>query len=296
MPEESSVDIYKRILAYLKPHKKKFFLALGCMVLYGATDGIIPFLIKDVLDKIFAAQDKKMLYILPVALIVFAIFRGVFGFLQQYLSAKVGHSIIQDIRNDIAKKLLKQSPGFFSNQQTGALVSRMTNDTIFVRQALTNSTAALIRDVVRIIALTTAAISLDPLLGSAALVVVPLAVYPIIKFGKKVRKLSRSGQDQFGSLTALLQETIVGHKVVQAFNLEKHLGKRFADENAKLTKTFIKSERYGALSAPTNEVLASFAIAGIILYGGFSVLSGVRTQGEFIAFLIAIFLMYDPFL
>lgn len=292
--KESSWLIYRRILRYLEPYKKKFGFALVCMVVYGATEGVIPFFIRDILDKVFSAGDEKMLWLLPVILIIFASVRAVFGFFQQYLSAQVGLSIVKDIRDDIASSLMSLSPGFYLKNQTGSLLSRVTNDTLFVRQALTDAVTILIKDFVRVVALVIAAVSLDPVLGAISFIVVPLAIYPVIRFGKKVRKLSRSGQNQFGELTALLSELILGNKVVQTFDLKERLENRFKTENLRLTKTFIKSERYGAFTAPTNDILASVGIALVIFYGGFSVISGTRTQGQFIAFLIAVLLMYDP--
>ncbi len=292
--ETSNKVLVKRLFSYLRPHKAKFLIAVGAMAVYGMTDGVIPFLLKNILDKIFGEQDQSMLYLIPGLLVGFAILRAGFGFAQQYLAASVGLSIVQDIRNDINKKLLDLSPSFYNASRAGNLISRMTNDTLLVRTALTDASAALLRDSIRIVALVFAAVWLDPVLGTAALFVFPLAIYPIIRFGKKVRKHSRVGQDQFGGLTSNLGETIAGYKVIQSFNLQEMIQKRFLQENSVLTKTLKKAERYGALSSPTNEVLSSLAIAAIIIYGGSTVIDGTRTQGQFIAFLVALFLMYDP--
>jgi len=287
-------QMVKRLLGYLKPHRKKFFVAVAAMAVYGMTDGVIPFLLKNILDKIFGEQDLSMLYVIPALLVGFAVLRAGFGFAQQYLSASVGLSIVEDIRNDINRKLLDLSPSFYNASRAGNLISRMTNDTLLVRTALTDASAALLRDSIRICALVFAAIWLDPVLGTIALFIFPLAIYPIIRFGKKVRKHSRVGQDQFGGLTSNLGETIAGYKVIQSFNLQEMIQKRFLQENSVLTRTLKKAERYGALSGPTNEVFSSLAIAAIIIYGGSSVISGSRTQGQFVAFLVALFLMYDP--
>ena len=296
MAKESSesVVIFKRLLKYLQPHKKRFLVALMCMVVYGSTDGALPFLIKMILDKVFAAQEQSWLVPIAIGVVVFAIFRGVFGFCQRYLAASVGLNIVRDIRNDINQKILNLSPSFFHKHQTGSLISRITNDTLLVRMAITDAVASLLRDSIRIVALLGAAFYLDPMLCLITLVGFPICVIPIVKFGKKVRKLSRVGQDIFGGLTSILQETIVGHKVVQSFVAEKQEQDKFKAENEALTKTLCKAEKYGALSAPTNEVIASAAIGMTVLYGGYSVISGVRTQGDFIAFITAMFLLYEP--
>ncbi len=292
--KSSSVVVYRRLLKYLTPYRKLFFGALAAMVVYGATDGAVPYLLKRVLDDVFGAQDENMLHVLVGVIVLLALVRSVFGFLQKYMSAQVGLGIIKDIRNEISLKLLNFSPRFYETHSTGSLISRVTNDTLLVRSALTDATASVLRDSIRIIALLSVAFYLDPFLALIAFVGFPLGIYPVILFGRKVRKLSRRGQDQFGGLTGILQETIVGHQVVQAFSREDYEHKRFSEENERFTNTFIRAEKYGALSSPSNEIIGSLAIAAVILYGGFSVISGVRTQGDFIAFVSAIFLLYEP--
>jgi subfamily B ATP-binding cassette protein MsbA len=289
-----SVSVYRRLFRYLRPYKRRFVAALLAMAVYGATDGAVPYLLKRILDDVFGSQNLFMLKALVVAIVVFAVVRGVFGFLEKYLEATVGLFVVQDMRNEINWKLLSLPRSFFDKHTTGNLISRVTNDTLLVRSALTDAAASLLRDVIRVVALLAVAFYLDATLALIAFVAFPLGLMPVLKFGKKVRKLSRMGQNQFGGLTSLLQETIIGHNVVAAFGREDYEQERFKAENGKFTQIFTKAEKYGALSGPTNEVLASLAIAGIILYGGLSVINGVRTQGDFVAFITALFLLYEP--
>ncbi len=286
--------IRSRMVQFLYPYKLQFGGALLAMVVYGATDGIVPFLIRSMLDDVFGQNHPEMLYVLPIFVIAFAVVRGGFGFLQSYLSTCVGHNIVRDIRNKVHHHLLTLSASYFDKNGTGNLIARITNDTLVVRYAITDVLVTALRESVRIISLLCAALYLDPVLGFIAFLVFPLGILPVLKFGKKVRKLSRVGQDQFGGLTGVLNESILGHRVVQAFHREDYEAEKFANENEILTRTFRKSERYGALSAPTNEILASFAISGVLLYGGLSVIHEKRTQGDFIAFITAMFLLYEP--
>lgn len=294
LPEKKKVGVRSRMVQFLFPYKMQFAGALLAMVVYGATDGIVPFLIRSILDDVFGQNNPEMLYLLPIFVILFAVVRGTFGFLQSYLSTCVGHNIVRDIRNKIHEHLLTLSASYFDKNGTGNLISRITNDTLVVRYAITDVLVTALRESVRIVSLLCAAIYLDPVLGFIAFLVFPLGILPVLKFGKKVRKLSRVGQDQFGGLTGVLNESIQGHRVVQAFHREDYEAQKFSVENEILTKTFRRSERYGALSAPTNEILASFAISGVLLYGGLSVIKQVRTQGDFIAFITAMFLLYEP--
>jgi ATP-binding cassette, subfamily B, bacterial MsbA len=290
----ASMQVYRRILKYLTPYRKQFFLMLFAMIIYGTTDGVVPYLLKRVLDDVFGAHKEGMLKLLVWVIIGFSLVRGLFGFTQRYLSAVIGLSVIRDLRNEISRKLLELSPSFFIEHSTGNLIARVTNDTLLVRTALTDSAAVLLRDTVRVIALLAMAFYLDPVLAFIAFIGFPIALVPVIRFGKKVRRLSRVGQDLLGGLTGLLQETIVGHNVVQAFTSEDYEHRRFQAENKHFTETLCRAEKYGALSGPTNEIVASLAIGAVILYGGYSVISGVRTQGDFIAFITSMLLLYDP--
>ncbi|MBX7138326.1 MAG: ABC transporter ATP-binding protein/permease [Oligoflexia bacterium] len=292
---KTSLQLYRRVLAYLRPHRRDFVLALICMVLFGASDGAVPFLVKHILDDVFQHQDQTLLYLLPLVLVVYAVLRALFDFGQQYLMARIGHRVIRDMRNGLNDHLLKLEPGFFVRHESADLTARMTSDVVLVRSLLTETAAAIIRDSIRVVALLVAAIYLDPVLAVIAFVFFPIGIYPVYRFGRRMRKLSRVGQEGIGKLSARLQESILGNRVVKIFGREKFESERFHTENQALTDTFVRSEKIRALTGPINEVLATLVISGVILYGGFSVIGGVRTQGDFVAFLISVFLLYDPF-
>lgn len=293
--EQSNFQIYKRVFSFLKPYKALFLTALLCMMVFGASDGGIPVIVKYVLDRVFSEQDKTFLYLLPAILIGFSIIRAASEFGQLFLISKIGHNIVRDIRAAMNRTLLQLPPSYFIKISPADLLSRLTSDVIMVRTILTDSVASILRDSVRILALIITALYLDPVLGSIAIIAVPIGIVPVIRLGKKMRRLGRQGQDAIGILSSLLQETIVGSRVVRIFGREKFEEARFDNENERLNRTFVKTEKARALVTPINELLASLAISGVILYGGASVMHGTRTQGDFIAFLLSVFLLYDPF-
>lgn len=287
--------MYRRILGYLKPHKKYFWSALLLMVLFGATDGVVPFLVKYILDGVFTKQDPQLLWTLPGVIVVFAIVRGASDFGQQFLMSSVGHKVTQDLRDDVNRHVLSLSPDFFIRNSTAEILSRVTSDVLLIRTLLTDSSASVIRDAIRVLVLLGSCIYLDPQLSLIAFVFFPIAGWPIARIGKRMRKLSKRGQDAIGQLSALFQESMQGHRVVKIFCREEFEQARFERGNHDLTQTFIRSERVRALAGPINEVLASLVVSGVLLYGGYSVISGARTAGGFMAFLVSVFLMYEPF-
>lgn len=296
-PSPVRAGIYRRVASYLKKYRFQFIIALLFMVGFGATDGVVPFLIKYVLDGVFSqpGRDTAVLFYLAGAIVGFAFVRAFLEFGQQFFMSRIGHWVVRDIRNQVNHHLLSLSPDFYAFRSTADLVTRVTSDVLLVRNVLTDAVAAIIRDSIRVVALLIAAIYLDPRLALCAAVVLPLGVYPVYRFGKRLRKLSRVGQEAIGSLSSTMQETALGNRVVKVFGREAHERERFEGENEHLTQTFVKAERVRAFVGPVNEVLATFAIAGLVLYGGYSVMNGLRTQGQFIAFIVSAFLLYDPF-
>jgi subfamily B ATP-binding cassette protein MsbA len=287
--------MYRRILRYLNRHRSGFGAAIFFMVLFGATDGVVPFLGKKMMDGIFASKDRDLLLQLPWIIIGFALIRAVADFCQQYMMAAVGHRVTEDIRNDVNKHVLSLSTDFFVKHSTGELLSRVTSDVLLIRTLLTDSSAAVIRDSIRVLVLLASCVWLDPTLSLIAVLFFPLAGLPIARLGKRMRKLSKRGQDAVGQLSALFQESMHGHRVVKIFCREEFEQRRFAAGNEALTKTFIRSERVRAAAGPINEVMASLVISGVLLYGSYAVISGARTPGGFLGFLMAVFLMYEPF-
>jgi len=296
--KEDSADgkrrTYRRLFIYLRPYKARMSIAVVSMMFFGALDGAIPLLLKRIFDDIFHDHNRRMLWIVVGLIVGLALLRAPFGFLHRYLSASVGLRVVRDLRNDVHHHLLTLSDSFFSSRSSGDLMSGVAADTLFVRNALVEASVTVVRGGFRVIALVAAAFYLDPPLAAVSLVGLPLSLYPLWRFGKKVRRYSRTGQAQTGGLTARLQESILGHRVVQAFGREAHEQQRFEEENARLTRTWEKAETYASLAFPTTEVCASAAIALVVIYGGLSVITGARQQGDFLAFITGMFLLYDP--
>ena len=163
-----------------------------------------------------------------------------------------------------------------------------------MRTLLTDSVASVLRDSIRVVTLLVSAIYLDPVLAAIAVVILPVGIFPIYSIGKRMRKLSRKGQEAIGALSSTLQESVMGNRVVKIFGREDYEIHRFEDENDRLNKTFVKSELARALTGPINEVLASIAICGVILYGGYSVIPWYPNTGSIYRFPCCGVLLYDP--
>ena len=286
----------RRLLAYLRPYVWPYFVgAMVCMVLFSATNGVMPFLVRFIFDDIFTGKNMRMLELLPAAVLVTFLVRGVLQYGSDYLGDYVGNRIVTDLRNRTNDHIQHLSLSFFNRNATGTILSRVSNDVFVVGNALTDVVASLLRDSVSLIVLVVVAFWNDWLLSLIAFVAFPASVVPIIRLSKKLRRFARKRQTSLGTLTALLQETVQGNRVVKAFGMEEYEKRRFAEESEGLFRLAMKVVRIRAVTTPMLETLAAFGIAGVVWYGGYSVITGGRTQGRFLAFLTALFLLYDPF-
>jgi len=286
----------RRILAYLRPYLWPHFAgALLCMVVYSGTAGAVPWLVKRLVDDIFESRDRDMLGLLPGFIVAIFVLRAAVNFGQAYLGEWVGERIVYDMRCRLQEKVQLLPVSFFDRTATAGIVSRVTSDVLLVRQALTEGAAAIIRDATTVIVLIIVAFWLDTALAVIAFVVMPLVVFPLQRLSRKMRSLSHRGLDTLGGLSALLQETVQGNRVVKAFGMAAYESERFEGENKRLRKLHMKAARIGAFTAPMTEVLSAIGIAAVLWYGGESVFAGARTSGGFLAFMTSLALLYEPF-
>lgn len=289
-------SLYRRLLGYLRPYWwPHFTLAMICMIAFSATNGIMPFLIRHVFDDVFTAKNMTALKLLPAAIVATFLFRAAAGFGSTYFTEYVGQRIVADLRAQLNQHIQSLSLSFFNRTPSGTIVSRVANDVAMVRGALTDGVASLLKDSSSLLVLIGVAFYQDWFLALIAFVVFPASVLPVINMSKRLRKFARRGQESMGNLTMLLQESVQGNRVVKAFGMEAYEQRRFDEENQRLFRLFMKGTRIRALTNPLMEILAAFGIAAVILYGGYSVIEGGRTQGSFLGFLTALLLLYDPF-
>lgn len=287
---------HRRLLRYLRPYVWPYFVgSIVCMILFSATSGVMPFLVRFVFDDVFTNKDLAVLRVLPAAIVGVFVLRGLLAFGSSYLTEYVGERIVNDLRNRLNGHIQSLSLAFFQRNPTGTILSRVTSDVFMVGTALTDAVASVLRDSSSLIVLIAVAFWHDWVLSLIAFVVFPASVLPIMRLSRKIRGFSRKRQISLGKLTALLQETIQGNRVVKAFSMEDYERRRFAGESERLFRLAMKVARIRSFTTPMLEVLAAFGIAAVVWYGGHSVIGGGRTQGSFFAFLTAVFLLYDPF-
>jgi subfamily B ATP-binding cassette protein MsbA len=261
-------------------------------------EGIPPFLknmiIQLRLGDLLLKEDMEMLILLPIAIILLFSLKGIFNFGQAYLMNFVGLRIVADLREKLYNHLQNLSLSFFTKTPTGILISRITNDVNLIQGSVSNAVTGLIKDIFTIFGLIGVIFLRDWKLAIIALIIFPIAIFPIKEFGKRLRKYSRKSLQRIGSITTFLHETISGNRIVKAFNMEEYEKRRFAEENERFFKINLKRVKVRAFSHPLMELLGGIGIAVIIWVGGYSVIRGEVTPGTFFSFMAAIFMLYAP--
>ena len=311
------MSLYRRVLVLVKPYWLKLALAMLCMVFYSVLTAAQAFLVKPVFDGVFLKKegiplfiqniivqlhlegfflqkDMEMLRLFAVVIVLLFLFKGVFNYGQSYLMNFVGLRVIADLREKLYNHLQTLSLSFFTKTPTGILISRITSDVALIQGSVSSTITGLLKDAFTIIFLVGVVFYRDWKLAIVAFIIFPLAIIPIKEFGKRMRKFSRKGQQRIGLLTTLLHETITGNRIVKAFGMEDYENRRFAEENERLFKTFLKRVKVRALAPPLMELLGGIAAAIIIWVGGYSVVRGDLTPGTFFSFLTALFMLYAP--
>ena len=301
----------------VKPYWLRLVGAMICMVLVSflaagqaflvkpALDGVflkkdqVPQWIKTIiiqlhLDSLLLKKDMEMLLLLPIAIILLFLFKGIFDYGQAYLMNYVGLRIVADIREKLYNHLQTLSLSFFTKTPTGILISRITNDVNLIQGSVSNAITGLVKDAFTVIGLIGVVIYRDWKLALIALFIFSLVIIPIKEFGKRLRKFSRKSQQRMGSITTFLHETIAGNRIVKAFNMEDYEKRRFAEENNRFFKIVFKRVKIRALSHPLMEFLGGIAVAIIIWVGGYRVIQGELTPGAFFSFITALFMLYAP--
>ncbi len=288
------MNLYLRLLRFAYPYKAKLIIAMIFMSLCSGAQSFSAYLVKPVLDSIFFEKDMTKLYIMPAAVIVLFLIKGTFEYVQGYYMGYVGQRVVTDIRNLVFYNMQKQPLSFFDKTPTGSNISRIVNDVSLVQSTVSDSVAAVLKDAFTIIGLVIVAFRMEWKLTLIAFLILPFSIYPIVAFGKKLRKIGLNIQQYLARLTSFLHETITGQRIVKAFSMEEYENKRFTAENESLFRISMKRTKIRALSHPVMEVIGGIAVGVVIWYGGREVILGNSTPGTFFAFMASLIMLYEP--
>ena len=291
----STKQILKRLFnSYIKKHYIKISISMVCMVIVAGATATNAWLMQPVLDDIFINKNKDYIIIIPVVILLIAFVKGVASYFQSVLMSFVGYKIVADLQRHMLTTLLKCDLSFFNTTNSGTLVSRFLADVGALSRGVHNVIINIVKDSLTFIFLLGVMFHHDLKLATITLLIFPLAIYPISRIGKRLRKISKNTQVGFGLLTKKLTESFQGIKTIKSFNAEKIEISKIDKEIENLFFLTLKSTKVNSISRPLMETLGGFAVALIVFVGGTQVITGETTPGTFFSFLTALLMAYQP--
>lgn len=300
---------YIKLLKFLKPQLWLFVFAFIVTGISAAMNGVTIFSILPFIDIVFTGKkiilphnvppllesfisylntiDRQVLFnIMTISIVPFFLLKGLFFWLQGYLMNMIAYRTTRDVRNKLFAKLQELSLDFYARKRTGELISRITNDVNIINHSISFALKDLIYESLRLVIYLFFAFSLGGEMALVTVLFLPLIVFPVVRIGRRLKKISRQTQEKVADITSLLSETIAGVRVVKAFSMEEYELERFKKHNNKYFKYMLKSTKRTLLSAPLSEIAGAIAttiiffiwidqiISGKISFGGFGVVMG----------------------
>lgn len=280
------MNLYLRLLKYIRPYMHRLIMAILCTVMASACNLYLPWIIKDVVDKVLVQKDTFMLYVIAISIVVIFIIRGLFFYGQSYLMSWVGQKVVIDIRGEIFRKLQRLSLAFYDKNKTGTIMSYVTNDVAALQTAMVEKAVELVTEGLVLIGSIVAMLWLDWKLTLFTFCTFPVVLWFMDYFGKKIRKNGGEIQECTAELTSVLQETVSSARVIKSFVREDYEIDRFDNQNKENFYANMKNIKLNALLTPTVEFVAAVGVTVVMWYGGRSVIDGDITAGALVAFLV----------
>ena len=292
---QSSFVLMRRLL---RESVRRYFgwilLAVACMAIMAAATALSAWLMKPVVNDIFVNRNRDVLWLVGGAVLAAFFIKGLANYGQATLMSFVGLKIVADTQNRLFAHLARMDLGFFQGTSSGKLISRFTYDINMMRTAVSNALTSLGKDLLSLIGLVVVMFIQDWQLAAIAFVVFPIAILPIVRIGRRMRKVTANTQREMGLLTTHLGQTFQGIRVVKAYGMEGHERGRVAEVVERLFSLTFRAQRIRALSSPIMETLGGVAVSVVIVYGGWRVIEDQIDAGAFFSFITALLLAYEP--
>ncbi len=278
----------------IRPYAGWLVLALACMTVVAAATAASAWLMKPVVNQVFFAKNQALLWPIGGAVLATFAFKGLANYAQATLMSYVGQRIITDAQNRLYAHLTRMELAFFQSQPTGGLISRFTIDINMMRTAVSSALTGFGKDSLSLIFLLVVMFVQDPQLAAISFIVFPLAVLPIARLGRRIRKVTVNTQEEMGQFTTLLEQTFQGTRVVKAYGMEEYEKGRVKALAERIFGLVFRAARVRAMASPIMETLGGVAVTMVIVYGGMRVIDESMDAGSFFSFITALLLAYEP--
>jgi len=310
-----------RLLHYVRPYWAQLAGSVLLMALVGLLDAFRLLLIGPIFDRVLnpGTQSRSLMLfrfpgtqntvylqelvpqyfqnpwtVVAFALVVATVVKGLCDYAGTYLVNYAGLGVLTDLRNDLYDSILGRSVGFFQRHSTGTLLSTIVNDVEKVQYAMSSVLAEFLQQLFILIFTAFVVVLLGGKFAWILLLFAPFIVLAAARIGQRVRHTTRKGQDKLADIQNILHETITGNRIVKAFGMEGWESQRFYAAAKRLFRANLRSVRAASLSSPLMDIFGAIAIALLLLLGRGQINAQVFTAGTFLAFIVAVFRLYDP--
>ncbi len=293
-PAGDSWPIYRRLLKYAKPHLGVFLIGVLGSMLFAASNVALAYLVQKFLHGAFVVKNPAVLWQVPVGVVVLFTARGVGDYVQTYYPSWVGRQVIKGLRHDVFSHYLRLPTAYLDNQQSGHLLSKLTNNIEMVAAAATTAAISLISDSLSILGMLLWMFYKNWRLAAFCLIAAPIIGWLMKIANRSFRRYSERIQNSMGDITRVAKEAIDAHRLIKIFNAEDHQTERFEQVNEHNRRSNMKLIRAKAISNPVVQCIASIALGSVLYVAIRLVFSNDMQVDEFFGFLTALMMIPSP--
>ena len=291
----SQSQLFKWIWSdYLKDFKGMIIIAIILMIIEGSTFGLLSYFIEPMFDQVFAKGDHTAIKWVSLSVAGIFILRAFSAFFNKLVTIYIGQKVVAGIQKNMLRHLLTFSPNFFQENSPGSLIERVRGDTAVIERIWATVLAGSFRDLIAVFSLLIVAISIDPIWAMIALLGAPLLIIPVFFLRKLIQKTSRNSRSAAADLATRLDEIFHGISSIKLINGEKREHSKFSNRLNKFVTNSISSEAGVAAIPSLMDIIAGIGFVGVLTYGGYQIIEGTKTVGEFMSFFTAIALLFEP--
>ena len=280
--------------SHIRANRFSLRAAMLAMVFGAAATAGYVRVVQNLVDDVLVARDEGLILAVSLGIVALGLVQGFSAYVSAVILAKVGQGVIASFQSTMFGHLVHADLVYFDNSRTGVLISRFTNDVNLIRQSLSTTLVALVKDSLTIVFLLGLLFYEHWLLTLIVLFVFPSSLLLVLRIGRRIRRITQSAQTSWGEFTATLEQAFVGIRHIKAYGLEERERRQADAAIERIRRLAVKAVRVQALSRPIMEFLGAFAVAAAIYYGGAEVAAGTITPGTIVAFLLAFIIAYRP--
>lgn len=292
--ENDGMQIFKRLVSYVKEYKLALFIGIIGMIGYAGVDMLLIWSLQPLLDNGFTGQDPSILKMMPYFVVIVIAFRGVFAFLSSYCMAWVGNHVVMKLQRQLFSQLMALPISFFDKTNTGDLISKITYDASQVSNAASNALVKIFREGALLIGLVTMMFYQSWQLSMVFFIVAPFVGIAISIVSKRFRKIGKNLQNAMGLVTTSSEQMLKGHKEVLMFGGQKVESKKFDSVSNTVRTQNMKMASANAISVPIIQTIASFALAFVLFLATFPEIMDTLSAGKFVVIISAMMGLMKP--